>query len=101
MSFRLAACQMNSKNDKEANLATASRLIDEAAEMGAHMVGLPEMFNLLGTNEEIAAGGEPIPGPTSEFLAQKARQHGIYLHGGSFMEKVEETGKVKKYDACI
>lgn len=95
MSFRLAACQMNSRNNKAANLATASRLIDEAAAMGAHMVGLPEMFNLLGTNEEIAAGGEAIPGPTSQFLAQKARQHGIYLHGGSFMERVEGSQKVK------
>lgn len=94
MSFRIAACQMNSRSDREANLATADRLIDEAAAMGAQMVGLPEMFNLLGTNEEILAGGEAVPGPTSRFLAQKARQHGIYLHGGSFMEKVEGKNKV-------
>jgi len=81
--FRIAACQMNSRDDKAANLASAERLIDEAARLGAQMVGLPEMFNFLATDEQMADGAEPIDGPTAQFLRTKAQQHGIYLHGGS------------------
>ena len=90
MSFRMAACQMSASNDKDANLAAASRLIDEAAGLGAQMVALPEMFNLLGTDDEIVAGGESLSGPTSTLLAEKAHQHGIHVHGGSFMINVDE-----------
>ncbi|MEM7125196.1 MAG: carbon-nitrogen hydrolase family protein [Chloroflexota bacterium] len=91
MSFRMAACQMVANNNKDENLDAANRLIDEAVGMGAQMVALPEMFNLLGTNDEILAGGESVPGPTSTFLAEKARKHKIYLHGGSFMVNVDES----------
>ncbi|MCB0081670.1 MAG: carbon-nitrogen hydrolase family protein [Caldilineaceae bacterium] len=81
--FVIAACQMNSRDDKDANLATAERLIDEAALMGAQMVGLPEMFNFLATDDKMAEGAEAIDGPTAQFLRRKAQQHRIYLHGGS------------------
>lgn len=93
MSFRMAACQMVANNNKDENLEAADKLIDEAASLGAQMVALPEMFNLLGTNDELLAGGEAVDGPTNTFLAQKARQHGIYLHGGSFMINVDESEK--------
>ena len=93
MSFRMAACQMVANNNKDENLDAANRLIDEAAGLGAQMVALPEMFNLLGTNDEILAGGEPVPGPTSTFLAEKSREHKVYIHGGSFMVNVEENEK--------
>ena len=83
MSFRIAACQMNSQNDKDANLETAEHLIDEAARLGAQMVGLPEMFNMLGEDQDTLKGAEDLPGRTSEMLAGKARQHGMYIHGGS------------------
>ena len=83
MAFRIAACQMNSQGDKDANLATAERLIDAAARQGAQMVGLPEMFNLLADDATMVAGAEGEDGPTSQLLQAKARQHGIYLHGGS------------------
>ena len=93
--LRIAACQMNSQSDKDANLATAERLIDEAAGLGAQMVGLPEMFNMLGEDADTLNGAEPVPGPTSEFLANKARRHGIYIHGGSIPTKVPDTKKVR------
>ena len=90
MAFKMAACQMVANSNKDENLEAASRLIDEAADIGAQMVALPEMFNLLGTNDEILAGGESISGPTSTFLAEKARQHGVHIHGGSFMINVDD-----------
>jgi len=94
MSFRMAACQMNSKNDKAANLQKAAQLIDEAATNGADMVALPEMFNMLGVNEDTINGAEPASGgPTIDFLRDKAREHGIYLHGGSIPIQVPNNSR--------
>lgn len=92
--FRIAAVQMNSQGDKDKNLETAERLIDEAASMGADMVGLPEMFNILGVPNIVDNGAEEIPGRTSEFLARKAKEHRMYLHGGSIPELIKDEGKV-------
>ena len=86
MAFRIAACQMNSQADKAANLRAAARLIDEAADQGADLVALPEMFNVLGEPRDMLANAEPIGGPTTQFLQDKAREHGITVHGGSFPE---------------
>ena len=83
MGFKIAAIQMNSQNDKGQNLAKAEQLIDEAARAGANLVALPEAFNMLGTNEDILNGAETIAGETAQFLGKKAKQHNIYLHGGS------------------
>ncbi len=94
MSFRIAACQMNSQDNKAANLAQAEQLIDEAAALGANLVALPEMFNLLSTNKDLLAGAEDVPGPSSTLLRDKARQHGIYIHGGSILEAVPDHNKV-------
>jgi predicted amidohydrolase len=93
MTFRIGAVQMNSQGNKEANLATAGRLIDEAAAQGADVVALPEMFNIYGTSDEIRAGREPMGGPTSQFLQGKAKQHGITLHGGSIPVQVPDSDK--------
>jgi predicted amidohydrolase len=90
MTFRIAACQMNSRADKDANLATAERLIDEAARLGADLVALPEMFNMLGTRDHVREGAEPLMGPSARFLQAKAREHGIYVHGGSMPILVDE-----------
>ena len=92
--FRSGAVQMNTQGDKDINLEKADKLIDEAASLGAQMVGLPEMFNILGPEDYLQDGAEHIPGRTSEFLANKARQHGIYIHGGSIPEIIEEEQKV-------
>ncbi|MCA9988568.1 MAG: carbon-nitrogen hydrolase family protein [Anaerolineales bacterium] len=92
--FRIAAVQMNTQGDKDINLAKADRLINEAASLGAQMVGLPEMFNILGAEDYLTDGAEEIPGRTSDFLAAKARQHGMYIHGGSMPELMKAEGKV-------
>jgi len=94
MSFRIAACQMNSRGDKAENLRRAEALIDEAARLGANWVALPEMFPVYGRGEDIYAGQEPIPGPISELLAAKAREHGIYVHGGSMPERLPDGDKM-------
>jgi predicted amidohydrolase len=96
MSFRIAAVQMNTQADKAENLRKAGALIDEAAALGADLVALPEMFNVYGTAEEIRDGREPLGGETSRFLQEKARAHGIYVHGGSIPVLVATDGSSDK-----
>lgn len=92
-SYRVGLVQMNTRSDKQANLETAERLIDEAAAKGARFVALPEYVSFLGKADDINAVAETIPGPTTERFAAKARQHGIYLLGGSIHERSDVPGK--------
>ena len=84
--FKVAALQMNSSADKERNVATALELIDRAAASGARLVALPEVWTYLGPDEGNRPNAEPIPGPTIERLAERARRHGIFVHAGSMLE---------------
>ncbi|MCC6675412.1 MAG: carbon-nitrogen hydrolase family protein [Thermomicrobiales bacterium] len=97
--FDIAVLQMNSGEDKAANIETALRLIDEAAATGARMVVLPEIWTYLGNEEGNRANAEFIPGPVTDALAQKARQHGIYVHGGSILEK--RDGEPKLFNTAV
>jgi deaminated glutathione amidase len=84
--LNVAIIQMNSQDDKRANIAAALDLIDRAAEVGARLVALPEVWPYLGPDDVNRNQAEPIPGPITELLAQRARRHGIYVHGGSIYE---------------
>ncbi len=91
--FLAAAVQMCSGADKQANLAAAARLVEQAAAAGARLVALPELFNCFGTFDKIVAAAEPIPGPTSQILGELAAAHRLILVGGSIAERDELTGK--------
>lgn len=93
-SFLAAAIQMNSKTDKGANLDTATRLIEKAAGRGATFVALPELFNCLGSPDQIVEQAEPVPGITSRLMSQLATEHQIILLAGSIAERSPETGKI-------
>jgi len=84
--LNVAVVQMNSQDDKRANIAAALDLIDRAAATGARLVALPEVWPYLGPDDMSRDQAETIPGPITELLAQRARQHGIYVHGGSIYE---------------
>lgn len=92
--MRVAAVQMNSQDDKAANVARAEYWIDQAAARGADLVALPETFDFCGAPERRAEHAEPIPGPTTERLAAKAREHDLYLLGGSLLEAGGTAGRV-------
>lgn len=91
--FLAAAVQMNSRLDKEENLATATRLVEEAHAQGAQLVVLPEMFNRLGPFPEVIAGAEPIPGPTSQAMSELARRLQITLLAGSLCEASDDPSQ--------
>ena len=51
MGFRVGAVQMNSRDNKDANVERAVQLIGEAVSRGAELVALPENFNYLGPRD--------------------------------------------------
>ena len=81
-----AAVQMNSRDDKTANVNRAVELVEEAAERGAKLVALPEFFNCLTHWDELVANAEVIPGPTSERMSALAARLQITLLAGSIGE---------------
>jgi len=99
--FKVAAIQMTSINDKKVNLKKAERFISLAAEEGAKVVVLPEMFNFSGKSEEKRENAEPVPGPTINQLKELVRKFKIYLLCGSILEKSEEKGKKIFYNTSV
>jgi predicted amidohydrolase len=84
---KIGLAQLNSRQNKAANLAAAGRAIDRLAAQGVDLVLLPEMSNFHGLDDAYEAGAEPFPGPSTEWAQRKAREHGIFLHCGSFAER--------------
>lgn len=91
----VAAIQMISGADVQANLDNAARLIAQAAEQGARLVLLPECFAAFGNRSLQAMGAAEYEGngPIRRFLGEQARQHGIWLVGGSIPLPAEPGGK--------
>jgi N-carbamoylputrescine amidase len=84
----VALVQMSCGADKQANVAKALGRIGEAAAAGANIVCLQELFATPYPcqSEDHARFdlAEPIPGPTSEALAEAARRHQVVLVGSLF-----------------
>jgi deaminated glutathione amidase len=93
MKFTAAAIQMLASEDKEANLRDAQTKIQEAAAKGAKVIALPEVFNWRGDNREEKKNAEPISGRTAVLMASLARELGIYLLAGSFLEEIPAARK--------
>lgn len=84
--IKIALCQLHVTPDKEANLERAAKMVREAAEKGAHLAVLPEMFNTPISRRYMASNAEPVPGPVATALSKLAKECGVVLVGGSFPE---------------
>jgi predicted amidohydrolase len=89
--MKIAAVQMNSRDNKEENVQKALQFIKKAAEEGANIVVLPEYVNFLKDDPKKVEQAEPIPGPTSQAFMNLAKELGIYIHCGSILEEAEPT----------
>jgi nitrilase len=80
----------------EQNLATARRLVAEAAATGATLVTLPEYWPIMGMTDtdKVAHAEQPGKGPIQECLADLAREHGIWLIGGTLPLVSSDAGRV-------
>jgi len=99
--LRVAAVQMTSHADKAANLATAERLVAEAAAQGAELVALPEKWNLIGSAADLHEGAETLEGESVAALAAWARAHGIAIVGGSITERREGREKLSNTSVVL
>lgn len=93
---RIAAVQMISTPVVADNIATARRLVSQAARDGAGLVLLPEYWPILGMheNDKLAVAEQPGAGPIQDAMASLARELGIWLIGGTLPLVAPVTGKV-------
>ena len=97
----VAAIQMASGPNLDANLMESERLIAEAVRAGAELVCLPENFAFMGKSEadKLELREDFGDGPIQSFLSQQARQHGIWLVGGTLPMRAQAEDKVRA--ACL
>lgn len=85
----VAVVQMNSQNDVEQNLHTASSLVKDAARRGARLVVLPENFGFFGPESERVPIQEPLGDlerPLQKALSAMARENSVTVVGGGLPE---------------
>lgn len=99
--MRVSVIQMSPSQDRAGNIAEAGRLIEAAvAADRPDLVSLPEVWTCLGGTratkfEQAEALPEPgapdSAGPAYSFLRDTARRRGLFVHGGSIIERAGET----------
>lgn len=83
--MKVAALQMVSGTRLDANLQAAHALLREAAAGGAELAVLPEYFCLMGHKEADKIGAREAwgDGAVQRFLADAARELGLWIAGGT------------------
>ena len=92
--FRLALCQIRTETDRETTMKKAEEMVRAAAEKGADIVQLPEMFNCPYSREyfkKFAALGHE---ETVKEMSRWAAENRVILVGGS----VPEAAGAKLYN---
>ncbi|KAL4302053.1 hypothetical protein GQ457_10G001740 [Hibiscus cannabinus] len=99
--FKIGLCQLSVTPDKERNIKHAKKAIEEAAQRGAQLVLLPEIWNSPYSNdsfpvyaEDIDAGGDASP--STAMLSEVASHLKITIVGGSIPERCGD----KLYNTC-
>ena len=88
--MKVSLVQMNTQDDKSANLKSAKALIEKAvAEEQPDLVVLPEYYAFLGdTPAELQDSAETFPnGESYRLMSGLAEKHGITIHAGSVAER--------------
>ena len=89
--MKVSLIQMNSVSDKQANLAQARALIEEAVrDERPDWICLPEVWDYIGGNRRSKMeAAEVIPGgPAYTLMQELAKTHRIFIHAGSILEKI-------------
>ncbi|CAM5786386.1 carbon-nitrogen hydrolase family protein [Rhizobacter fulvus] len=94
--MKIAALQMVSTTRVDENLATAQRLIAQAARDGAELVALPEYFCLMGRTDrdKLGVAEGPRDGPIQAMLAHAAREHRVWVIGGTLPIRTDDPQRV-------
>lgn len=99
--LRVAALQMVSGLDVEQNLREAAVLLAQAAQQQAQLCVLPENFALMGKQDAALLDIQESlgEGRLQDFLSTQARQHGLWLVGGTLPLQAETPDHVRS--ACL
>jgi nitrilase len=92
----VAAVQMISTPVVADNIATMRRLVAQAAGRGALLVTLPEYWPIMGMSDadKVGHAEQPGSGPIQDAMASVAREHGIWLIGGTLPLVSGDAGRV-------
>jgi deaminated glutathione amidase len=94
--MKIAAVQMVSGPSWPDNRDTAARLTAAAAADGAGLIALPENFCLMGMSEsdKVALAEAQGDGPIQRFLSELAREHSLWLIGGTLPVATAQQDRV-------
>jgi len=83
--FKVAAIQMVSTPSVQENFDSAARLVAQAAAQGAQLALLPEYWPVMGLHErdKLGLAETDANGEIQSFMAALAREHGLWLIGGT------------------
>lgn len=81
---KLATIHHRPRNTPSAqeNLRQFATYIEQAGAQHADIVCLPEAITMVGTRESYVSASEPVPGPSTQFLGNVARQNNLYIVAG-------------------
>jgi len=99
--YLAAALQMTSTVDRAHNHARAARLVAAAADAGAQLIGLPEMWPFMGPEAERLAHAETLEGPSLSLCRGLAEEHGVWILAGSIPEQSPDAAKVFNTSALV
>lgn len=88
--IKIAAIQMSTVADKMENVRTVKTYLEKIKDENPDFVILPEMFCCPYQTENFPIYAEKEGGPVWQQLSGYAKQYGIYLIGGSMLEKDAE-----------
>src|SRR5436309_4292641 len=90
--MRVAVCQMNSGGgDVRENVTTAIRLLGEAADEGADLAVLPELWPAHGSSPaRMREAATPIPGSLTDPAAEVGSARSMCIVGGSIPEAADD-----------
>jgi len=93
---KVAAIQLTSGDDPVENLATARRLLEEAATAGATVALLPENVALMGRREsdKLTIAESEGEGPLQQALSDAARECGLWVIGGTLPLRLPGESRV-------
>ena len=98
---KVAAVQMASGPNFDANLLEAERLIGQAAAEGAQLVVLPENFAMMGMQDRdvLDYREDDGDGPIQAFIAERCRRHRLWLVAGTIPLRCEDPERLAA--ACM